>query len=70
LERPEGKTVLITGGTSGIGLATAKLFIAEGAAGISIVEFALTQLTPAQSTEKVVGEEFVVGGGISFVCLP
>src|SRR6476646_5765358 len=30
-KRFEGKTVAITGGNSGIGLATARLFIAEGA---------------------------------------
>ena len=54
--RLNGKTVLITGGTSGIGLATAKLFIAEGA------RLAVTGRDPEKMTavQKELGSDTLV----------
>jgi NAD(P)-dependent dehydrogenase (short-subunit alcohol dehydrogenase family) len=48
--RLEGKRVVITGGTSGIGAATSRLFAAEGARVVSI------SLGPEEPVERLVGE--------------
>lgn len=56
MTRLNGKRALITGGTSGIGLETAKQFLAEGA------ELIVTGVTPAnvEKTQKELGNQVLV----------
>src|SRR5690242_20582567 len=57
--RLSGKTALITGGSSGIGLATAKAFVAEGAR---------TVITGRDATALDAAERAIGGGAIGVQC--
>lgn len=60
MKKFEGKTVLITGGTSGIGFATAQRFVAEGAmvfiTGRRLSELNLAAEQPGENAAGVQGD--------------
>jgi 3-oxoacyl-[acyl-carrier protein] reductase len=60
MSRFSGKTVIITGGSSGIGEATSKAFAAEGA-NVAIL------CLPGEASGKVVGGEIAAAGGKALV---
>ncbi len=73
MRRLDGKTALITGGASGIGLATARLFLEEGAA-LTIADIdadalkrAATELEPLGSVHTVRGDVASMADGARMV---
>jgi NAD(P)-dependent dehydrogenase (short-subunit alcohol dehydrogenase family) len=64
--RLENRSALITGGASGIGLATAKLFASEGAY-VTIADINEAGLEAARATLTEVGRVHTVAGDVSLV---
>jgi len=64
VNRLEGKSALITGGASGIGLATARLFLEEGAA-VTIADIDEVALEQAQATLGPLGSLASVAGDVA-----
>src|SRR5690606_14881971 len=59
----EGRIALITGGTSGIGLATARLFVREGAA-VAITGRNVERGQAAEAALRADGEAVFIGGDV------
>jgi len=64
MRRLEGKAALISGGASGIGLATARLFLEEGAA-VTIADIDETALTAATQALSPLGPLHAVPGDVA-----
>ncbi len=64
MRRFEGKVVLVTGGSSGIGYATAKAFLEEGAK-VAIAGRDATRLRKAESELKAIGKVLAIRGDVS-----
>lgn len=66
MRRLDGKTALISGGASGIGLATARLFLEEGAA-VTIADIDEPALTAASEALSALGRLHTVHGDVALM---